>query len=137
MSTRPKEILSLRDTVIVNDHLTPKLTDYLFENCLTILNAPDQSAEEVDALRGVLGWRQNGPDGFLSKAAMRADPTESLSAERIIAFAMLPCVVGAAKERFYPERIGHGSEQTLSAGEMEKLIRRAWMDEATAAIIYH
>jgi hypothetical protein len=132
-----KEIASLRDTVIGNDTGTQKLTNYLFENSLAILRTARQPAEDAASLCRLLGWRRGGSEGFASGPAMRIDPTESLSAERIIAFAMLPIVVSAPKENFYAERFEHARAERFGVSEIEKLFRRAWIDTEVPEIIYH
>jgi hypothetical protein len=132
-----REISSLRDSVVGNDHATPKISAYLFANCLDTLRGPDVHVGDTPALIQILGWQRNKPHGFASDAALRADPTSSLASGRIIGFAMLPLVVNATKGAFYPVRVAHGVRRGIHATEIEEFVRRAWINGDKPRDVYH
>jgi hypothetical protein len=131
------EVSSLRKVVIRNDPATHNFTDHLFSNCLATLYARGQVTDDAAALSQAFNWQRGKPNGLASSVAIRTDPTDTLSSGRIIGFAILPLVVEAPKESFYPVQSASSREHALHAREIEQFFRRAWIDSDAPSVVYH
>ena len=97
-----------------------------YADAIAVISASSDIPNIYGADCRALGWFPNPTFSLATGAALRGDPTAITATGHFLGFAILPAIVNARREEYYP--LGSGSKRPLrlSNRKLGNLIHRAW-----------